>query len=177
MPWRSTEQPPGTARVVLEEGAGCLVLGDVGVDQEDAAVLGGGIALGDVGLAGAQRFHLGAGQGDAGLPGVLDAILEARLAVLGNALAAVVLAGRHGPRLAGKGRYSAALACSRPTRFKASSTAFLVGSVSGASGSRHSGAQRLLDPTLDVFRRDAALETRSLDPAEIDAEFTRETPH
>ena len=91
------QQAPGPAGVVLEEGAGGVVLGDVGVDQEDAAPLGRGIALGDVGLAGAQRFDLGAGQLDAGLPGVLDGVLVARLAVLGDALVAVVLAGGHWP--------------------------------------------------------------------------------
>src|SRR5262249_14943386 len=71
------------------------VFGNIGVDQEDAAVLGGGIALGDVGLASAQGLHLRAGELDPGLIGVLDAILKPGLAVLGNALAAVVLVGGH----------------------------------------------------------------------------------
>src|SRR6185503_13137032 len=64
-------------------------------DQEDAALLGTGVALGDVGLADTQRLHLRAGELDAGLVGVADGVLVACLAVLGDALAAVVLLGRH----------------------------------------------------------------------------------
>src|SRR5262249_12257341 len=90
--------------VVLEEGAGLLVLGDVRVDQEDAALLGAGVALGDIGVAGAQRLHLGAGELDAGLQGVLDVVVEARAPALGDALAAVVALGSHGTVLWSKGR-------------------------------------------------------------------------
>src|SRR5262245_57953346 len=92
------QQAAGAAGVVLEEGACLLVLRDVRVDEEDAAVLGAGVAFGDVGLARAQRLHVGAGELDAGLPGVLDTVLEARPSVLHHRLAAVVVLGRHGPR-------------------------------------------------------------------------------
>src|SRR6185295_2587377 len=52
------------------------------------------VAFGDVGLTTAQRFHLGAGELDAGLVGIAEMVLAPRLAVFGDALAAVVLVGR-----------------------------------------------------------------------------------
>src|SRR5262249_1613032 len=57
-----------------------------GVDQPDLAVAGIGVGFRDGRFAGADRLHLGAGQGDAGLDRDLDRIVEARLAVLSDDL-------------------------------------------------------------------------------------------
>src|SRR5687768_14790123 len=61
-------------------------LGNVGVDQPYLPVLHLGIAFGDRSLAEAKRLHLGAGEGDAGLVDVLDGIIVARPAILGDHL-------------------------------------------------------------------------------------------
>ena len=66
--------------------AGLDIFGDVGVDQIELAALARGIGVGDIGLARAQRLHLGAGQRDAGLKLLLDVVVEARLPVLGDEL-------------------------------------------------------------------------------------------
>ena len=60
------EQLAHAFRLVIET-AGLGVFGDIGVDEEELAILGVGIGLSDRGLAGAQRLHLGARQHDAGL--------------------------------------------------------------------------------------------------------------
>src|ERR1700728_541110 len=51
----------------------------VGVDQPELAAAGVGVGLRDRRLALAQRLHLGAGQRDAGLHGLVDEVIEARL--------------------------------------------------------------------------------------------------
>ena len=71
------------ARLVVE-AVGHRIFGDIGVDQEDLAVLRLGIGFRDGGLAGAQRLHLRAHQHDARFERGLDGIGVARLAVVGD---------------------------------------------------------------------------------------------
>ena len=80
------QQAAWTAWIVLEERGGLTVLGDVRVDQEDAAVLDRGIALRDIGLARAQRLDLGTGELEAGLEDVANGKLVACAPVLGDGL-------------------------------------------------------------------------------------------
>src|SRR5215831_12803165 len=77
----------------LMVGASALgILGNMSVDQiELAASFIGRISICDVGFAGAQRFHLGAGEHQASLELALDRVVEAGLAVLGDELAALAL--------------------------------------------------------------------------------------
>src|SRR5262249_37736501 len=72
-------------RLVIEAVA-LQIFRDVGVDQPELAILGIGVGFRDRALAAADRLHLGAGQGKAGLDGVLDRIVEARFAIFGNDL-------------------------------------------------------------------------------------------
>src|SRR5581483_5663540 len=67
------------------------VLRDMGVDQINLAAFIRGVGLGDVGLAGPQRLHLRAGELNARLELFLDVVVEARLPVLGDELAALAL--------------------------------------------------------------------------------------
>src|SRR6185295_8572334 len=63
----------------------CLqVLGNVGIDQPDFAVASVGIGFGDRRLAETQRFHFGAVERETGLHRVVDEIVEARLAIVGD---------------------------------------------------------------------------------------------
>jgi hypothetical protein len=61
----------------------------------DLAVLGIRIGFRDRRLAVADRLHLGAGQRDAGLDGVLDRIVEPGLAVFGDDLDRALVLVRH----------------------------------------------------------------------------------
>ena len=86
------QQQLARPRGLMRVAAGLRVFGDMGVDQvERAAAFVRRIGVGDIGLAGAQRLHLRAGQHEAGLERVLDRIVEAGLAVLGDELAALAL--------------------------------------------------------------------------------------
>src|SRR5262249_53193250 len=71
------------------------VFADMGVDQIELASLIGGIGFGNVGLASAERLHLRAKQHDAGFELLLDVVVEARLPILGNELAALALRRHH----------------------------------------------------------------------------------
>ncbi len=75
--------------------AGLHIFGDVGVDQVKLAAFARRVGVGDIGLARAQRLHLGAGQRDARLELLLDVVVEARLPVLGDELAALALRRHH----------------------------------------------------------------------------------
>src|SRR5688572_31004324 len=61
---------------------GRLVFREIGVVEEELAILLGGEGLGDGSLSQAQRLHLGAGQHHAGFDRILDQVVVARLAVL-----------------------------------------------------------------------------------------------
>src|SRR5947209_7173995 len=69
--------------LVIEAVAGG-VFGDVGIDQPGLAAILRDVGFGDRAAAAAQGFHLGAGQRDAGLHGLLDEVVVPRLAVLGH---------------------------------------------------------------------------------------------
>ena len=87
------------ARLVIE-AVGLQIFGDIGVEEPDLAALLARIALPDRRLAAAQRLHLGAGQRDAGLEGLADLVVEARLAVVGRDLVVGSCPClRHGPSL------------------------------------------------------------------------------
>ena len=81
------------------EAAGLQIFRDVGVDQPDLAAARVGIGFGDRRLARAQRFHLGAGERDAGLERLADLVVEARLAIVGDDLEAALGFCGHGLRL------------------------------------------------------------------------------
>src|SRR5262245_66452791 len=53
----------------MVETAALQIFWDIGVDEPDLAAARIGVGFGYGRLAGAQRFHLGAGKGDAGLEG------------------------------------------------------------------------------------------------------------
>src|SRR5262249_16672440 len=89
------QQAAGPAWLVLKKTAGRLVVRNKGIEEKEAPLCRGGIALGDVGLAGAQCLYLGARQRNPGLVGVFDVVGKARLAVLSDALAALLPVGRH----------------------------------------------------------------------------------
>ena len=70
------------------EGAGTIVLGDVGVYQIDLAAAFDGVGIVDVGAASPQRLDLGPGELNADLERTLKMIVAARLAILRDALTA-----------------------------------------------------------------------------------------
>ena len=71
-------------RLVVEAIA-LAVFRNIGVVEDHLAVaVGGGVALGDIGLAGAQGFDLGAGQGDARLESLADLVVETRAPIVGD---------------------------------------------------------------------------------------------
>ena len=72
--------------------AGLGIFGNMRVDEVQLAALARGVGVGDVGLAGAERLDLRAEQRDAGLEFLLDLVVEARLSILGDELAALGLA-------------------------------------------------------------------------------------
>ena len=80
------------------EAARLQIFRNVGIDQPDLAAARVGIGFCDRRLAGAQRFHLAAGEHDAGLECLADLVVEARLAVVGDHLEAAL--GFCGHRLA-----------------------------------------------------------------------------
>ena len=61
---------------------GLQIFGDIGIDQKNLAIFGIGIGFADGGLAGAQRFDLGAGQGNPRLEHFANFKIEACLAVI-----------------------------------------------------------------------------------------------
>src|SRR5699024_6875387 len=67
------------------------IFGDVDVLQPVLILEDEGEAIGERGTAFAQRFHLGAGEYESGLPRVFDVIVVARLAVPRNDFLACVL--------------------------------------------------------------------------------------
>jgi hypothetical protein len=75
------EQFPLAARFVVEP-IGALIGLDLAIDQPQLALFGADISLGDIGLAFAQGFHLGASQHDAGLERIFHFIVAAGPAVL-----------------------------------------------------------------------------------------------
>ena len=77
-------QPPYTIPVVRASLARLELLRCEGEGQPQLGTLHGGVALGDIGLALAQRLDLGALKHDAGLEVVLDEEMVAGLAVLGR---------------------------------------------------------------------------------------------
>ena len=81
------QQLPVAARLVIEVRPGLGVGRDVGVDEDDLVTLHRRVALGDVGLAVAQRLHLGPGQRNAGLVGLFEEVVEPRAAVFRDQLA------------------------------------------------------------------------------------------
>src|SRR6184192_3672357 len=68
----------------MVEAAALQIFRDIGVDEPELTAARIGVGFGDRCLACAQRFHLGAGKGDAGLEGLADLVVEARLPVLGD---------------------------------------------------------------------------------------------
>src|SRR5262245_15411850 len=66
----------------MAEMLGRLVFREIGVVEEELAVVLGGEGFGDGGAAPAQRLDFGAGQHHAGFDRVLDQVVVARLAVL-----------------------------------------------------------------------------------------------
>src|ERR1051325_456037 len=70
----------------MVEATGLLVFGDVGVDQPQFTVTRRRVGLSDAGLAGAQRLDLAAGERHARLEGLVDRVIEPRLAVIGDEL-------------------------------------------------------------------------------------------
>src|SRR5438270_10279263 len=66
------------------EAVGHGVFGDVGVDEEDLAVLRMSIGFGDVGLPVAQALHLAAHQHQSSFKRGLDEIEMPRLAIVGD---------------------------------------------------------------------------------------------
>src|SRR3990170_1447222 len=85
------QQKLAAPRRSMTAAASLGVLGDVGVDQIKLAALARGIGVRDIGPAGAERLYLGAHQRDARLELLLDVVVEARLPVLGDELAALAL--------------------------------------------------------------------------------------
>src|ERR1044072_1079079 len=77
------------------EAPGLQIFHDVRVDQPDLAAARIGIGLRDRRLADAQRFHLAAGQRDAGLELLADLVIETALAVLGDDLVMRFCLGRY----------------------------------------------------------------------------------
>ena len=73
-------------RVVV--ASGLHVFRDVGIDQPDLAVAGIGIGFRNRCLTGAQRLHLAAGERNAGLESLSDLVIESRLAIVRDNLAA-----------------------------------------------------------------------------------------
>src|SRR5215213_4060175 len=71
------------ARLVIEPVARGVDR-DVGIDQPGLAALFRHVGFSDRAAAAAQRFHLGAGQCEPGLEGLLDEVVVPRLAVLGH---------------------------------------------------------------------------------------------
>ncbi len=69
---------------LMVEPVGLQILRQMRVDQPEFAALDGGVALGDVRLAAAQRLDLGAGQHDAGFQRLKDFVVEPGLAVFGG---------------------------------------------------------------------------------------------
>ena len=68
------------------------VFGDMRIDQKElAAAFVGSVGIADIRLAGAQRFDFRAGEHQACLELVFDRVVEPRLAVLGDELAALAL--------------------------------------------------------------------------------------
>src|SRR5579863_9065947 len=68
----------------MVEAVGLQILRNIGVDQPDLAAAGVGIGFADRCLALTQRLYLRPGERDAGLHRVVDKIVEACLAVVGN---------------------------------------------------------------------------------------------
>ncbi len=58
------------------------IFGNIGIDEENLAIVDLGIGLADRGLAATQGFDLGAGQDDASLVAVEDLVMEPRLPVI-----------------------------------------------------------------------------------------------
>src|SRR5271169_1499515 len=83
----------------MVEAIGLQIFGNIGIDQPDLAVAGVGIRFCDCRLALAQRFDLGAGQRDAGLEGLIDKIIEACFAIVGDNAELSFILGRHHYRL------------------------------------------------------------------------------
>src|SRR5437763_3263068 len=86
----------------MVEAAGLPIFGDVGIDQPDLAAARIRVRFRDRRLAAAQRFHLAAGERDAGLELLADRVVEARLAIFGDDLEVRVLLGRH--RVSGRSK-------------------------------------------------------------------------
>jgi hypothetical protein len=70
---------------------------NVRVDQPDLAAARVGIGFRNRRLAETQRFDFGAGQRDAGLKGLVDEIIETRLANVGNDAQLAFSFRRHAP--------------------------------------------------------------------------------
>src|SRR5215475_1541997 len=68
----------------MVEAAALQVFRDIGVDQPNLAAARIGVGLRDRRLAAAQRFNLRAGEREAGLEGLADLVVEARLAIVGD---------------------------------------------------------------------------------------------
>src|SRR5262249_48011074 len=68
----------------MVEAAALQIFRDIGVDQPDLAATRIGVGLRDRRLAAAQRFNLRAGEREAGLEGLADLVVEARLAIVGD---------------------------------------------------------------------------------------------
>src|SRR5262245_47012783 len=66
------------------EAAGLQVFGDVGIDEPDLAAAGVRIGLRNRRLALPQRLYLRTGERDAGFKGLVDLIVESRLAIVGD---------------------------------------------------------------------------------------------
>src|SRR5262249_37452095 len=68
----------------MVEAATLQIFRDVGIDQPDLPAARIGIGFGDRRLAATQRFHLRAGERDAGLEGLADLVIEACFTILGD---------------------------------------------------------------------------------------------
>jgi len=86
------QQLAGPCRVGDLVGAGGVERHDMAAQQPRLAVLDQDIGIGQLGLAGAQALDLPAGQHQARLEGLVDVVLEARLLVQGDDVAAGALA-------------------------------------------------------------------------------------
>ncbi len=86
------QQLAGPRRVGDLVGAGGVERHDMAAQQPRLAVLDQDIGVGELGLAGAQALDLPAGQHQARLEGLVDVVLEARLLVQGDDVAAGPLA-------------------------------------------------------------------------------------
>jgi len=71
-------------RIGDDMGRGCLERGDVRTHHEHLAAAQVDMGFGDLGFAGAQRFDLPALERESGLVTLLDEVIEARPAVLGD---------------------------------------------------------------------------------------------